>query len=149
MKFAIAALIACASAIKIQSSTKKSCVTKEMANEGFDQLDTNGNGSLDYDEIKTGVQELADQMDYTPTEEDWDWIIATGTAIDKKTPGKVDRKEFRQFSRAVFKHFGLCAMIEEEEEGPPAGGCVDHEMAMEGFHHLDTDHSGSLDYGEI
>ena len=40
-------------------------------------------------------------------------------------------------------------MIEEEEEGPPAGGCVDHEMAMEGFHHLDTDHSGSLSHGEI
>ena len=55
MKFAIAALIACASAIKIQSSTKKSCVTKEMANDAFDHLDANGNGSLDYDEIKTGV----------------------------------------------------------------------------------------------
>ena len=116
MKFAIAALIACASAIKIQSSTKKSCVTKEMANEGFDQLDTNGNGSLDYDEIKTGIEELASQLDYTLTKEDKDWMVATGTAIDKKNPGKVNRKEFRKFARVTFKHFGLCAMIEELEE---------------------------------
>ena len=68
----------------------KGCVTHEMAKEGFKELDTNGNGSLSYEEIKVGIDELAKSQDHTLTDEEWKWIKTTGEKIDSKTPGKVD-----------------------------------------------------------
>ena len=71
MKFAIAALLATTSAIRIGSQGKKGCVSKEMAREGFKALDTDDSGSLSYDEIKVGVEDLAKALDHTVTAEEW------------------------------------------------------------------------------
>jgi Ca2+-binding EF-hand superfamily protein len=148
MKFAVAALIASTSAIRIQAQGK-GCVTKKLAAEGFKALDTNHNGSLSYEEIKVGLEELAKSLDHTVTKEEWEWIEKTGEKIDSKTPGKVDEKEFHQFANAVFKHFGLCHLAREAEGKHVKQKCVDHKLAAEGFKALDTNHNGSLSYDEI
>ena len=54
MKYAVAALLGCTSAIKVNTKGAK-CVTKRLAREGFSAIDTNDNGSLSYDEVKVGV----------------------------------------------------------------------------------------------
>ena len=89
MKFAIAALLATTSAIRIEKGGK-GCVTKRLAAEGFKALDTDDSGSLSYDEIKIGLGELAKALDHTVTADEWKWIEATGEKIDSKNPGKVD-----------------------------------------------------------
>ena len=98
MKFAIVALLASTSAIRIRSletaDTQKGCVSHDMAKDGFRALDTNHDGSLSYEEIKVGLEKLASSMDHTITEDEWKWIEATGKKIDSKTPGKVDEEEF-------------------------------------------------------
>ena len=147
MKFAVAALLATTSAIRIQSEGK-GCLNKKMTNEGFEELDTNHNGSLSYTEIQVGLEELAKSLDHTITAEEWAWIEKTGEKIDSKTPGKVNRKEFHLFANAVFEHFGLCSLVEGHEP-KQRKNCVDHELASQGFKALDTNHNGSLSYGEI
>ena len=127
MKFAVAALIATTSAIRIRSEGK-GCLTKQMTNEGFKELDTNDNGSLSYDEIQVGLEELAKSLDHKITKEEWEWIEKTGEKIDAKTPGKVNRKEFHVFANAVFEHFDLCSLVEEHEP-KQRKNCVDHELA--------------------
>ena len=151
MKFALAAIIASTAAIRIDSEKKDVCVTKRLANEGFKALDTDDSKFLSYDEIKIGVEELAKALDHKITDAEWKWIEETGEKIDSKTPGKVDRKEFHQFANALFRHFDLCSLAREmEKEGRKARGqCVDKKQAEEGFKALDTNHNGSLSYGEI
>lgn len=92
MKFAIAAIIATTAAIQIRApdQSKEVCVSKGLAREGFKALDTDDSGSLSYDEVQVGLEELAKSLDYHPTDADWAWIEATGKKIDSATPGKVD-----------------------------------------------------------
>ena len=178
MKFAIVALLANTSAIRIRSleTAQKGCISHDMAKDGFRALDTNHDGSLSYEEIKVGLEKLASSMDHTITEAEWTWIEATGKKIDSKTPGKVDEEEFWEFANAIFEHFDLCKMIEREEKREHRrrnrkshrrqarrnrkshrrqarrnrkDECVDHEMARDGFRALDTNHNGSLSYEEI
>ena len=150
MKFAIAALIAATSAITIKSAVSQSCVTEENANESYDSLDTNHNGKLSWTEIVVGLSYLAGKFNHTITDADKTWIRATYAVIDPKNPGVYSRAEFREFSRLLFKHWGLCAKIEEmDSDIRTGGGCVNHQQAMDAFHHLDTDHSDSLSYSEI
>jgi len=92
------------------------CVDKKQAAEGFKMLDTDGSGSLSYDEIKAGLEELAKSQDHVITADEWAWIQATGEKIDSKTPGKVDEKEFFRFSNAVFRHFDLCYLAREDRK---------------------------------
>jgi len=122
-----------------------------MAREGFKALDTNNNGSLSYDEIKVGIDDLAKSQNHTLTDTEWEWIKETGAKIDTKTPGKVDEHEFWEFANAVFKHFKIChlAREEEREEHHERKGCLTHKMTREGFHELDTNNNGSLSYDEI
>ena len=98
MKFAIVALLANTSAIRIRSletaDKHKGCISHKMARNGFADLDTNHNGSLSYEEIKVGLEELAKDMNHTISKKEWEWIEATGKKIDSKTPGKVDEHEF-------------------------------------------------------
>merc|ERR1719263_1808541 len=102
MKYAVIALLASTSAIRIEKGKKhRGCITPKMSNDVYGELDTNKNGSLDYDEIKTGLEELAKSQDYTPTKEDWEWVEKTGKRIDKKNPGKVNKREFNRFANAV------------------------------------------------
>jgi len=115
MKFAVVALIATTSAIRIEAQGK-GCATKEFTNEGFEALDTDHNGSLSYDEIKVGIEELAKALDHKVTKDEWKWIMETGEKIDSKTPGKVDKKEFHKFANALFKHFDLCHLVKEAEK---------------------------------
>jgi Ca2+-binding EF-hand superfamily protein len=157
MKFAIAALLATTSAIRITADAQgKRCVTKKLAHEGFKALDTDDSGSLSNDELKVGVEELAKSLHHVITADEWEWIKETGEKIDSKTPGKVDEKEFHEFANAVFRHFDLCHLAREEraEDKAPASlaqgkGCVTKRLAHEGFKSLDTDDSGSLSYDEI
>jgi len=147
MKFAIAALLATTSAIRIGSEGKKGCVSWKLAKKGFEALDTDDSGSLSPDEIKVGIEELAKSQDRTITDKEWKWLEETGEKIDSKTPGKVDLKEFHTFANAVFKHFELCHLVKESKE--PRRKCVDWRQAKRGFKALDTDKSGSLSYDEI
>jgi Ca2+-binding EF-hand superfamily protein len=150
MKFAIAALLASTSAIRI-GTQGKGCVSKGFAAEGFAALDTDHSGSLSYDEIGTGLEELAKALDHKITAEEWAWLKATGEKIDSKTPGSVDEKEFFLFANAVFKHFDLCELAREAEKEMKHARktCVSKDMAEAGFEHLDTNHNGSLSYQEI
>jgi hypothetical protein len=50
------------------------------------------------------------------TADEWAWIKKTGNRIDSETPGKVDQKEFYRFANALFRHFDLCHLAEEERE---------------------------------
>jgi Ca2+-binding EF-hand superfamily protein len=148
MKYAVIALLASVSAIKIEKGKKhRGCITRKMSNGVYGELDTNKNGSLDYGEIKVGLEELAKSQDYTPTKEDWAWVEATGKKIDKKNPGKVSKGEFNRFANAVAKHFDLCHLVEDDHA--PENKCVSKELAKDTFKELDTNHNGSLDYKEI
>ena len=73
MKFAVAALITSTSAIRINNKEAQ-CVSHRLAREGFSALDTNHNGSLSYDEIQVGVQELAHSLNHTISADEWAWI---------------------------------------------------------------------------
>ena len=73
-----------------QEQKQKGCVSKKMAKEGFEALDTNEDGSLSYEEIKVGIDQFAKSQNHTLTDEEWAWIKTTGEKIDSKTPGKVD-----------------------------------------------------------
>ena len=146
MKFAIAALLATTSAIRI-GTQGKGCLSKKMTNEGFKDLDTDDSGSLSYDEIKVGVQELAKSQDHVISADEWKWIQETGEKIDAKTPGKVNKKEFHVFANALFHHFHLCHLVKEDKA--PKKKCVDKDQAAEGFKALDTNNNGSLSYDEI
>ena len=151
MKFAIAALLATTSAIRITADAQgKGCVTKKLAHEGFKALDTDDSGSLSNDELKVGVEELAKSLHHVITADEWEWIKETGTKIDSKTPGKVDEKEFHEFANALFKHFDLCHLAREAEaESKVDRKCIDKKQAAEGFKAFDTNNNGSLSYGEI
>merc|ERR1712127_763373 len=95
--------------------------------EGFHHLDTDHSGELSYGEIKVGIEDLASSMHYTPTAADWDWIKATGSAIDTKNPGSVDEEEFFTFANDVFNHFGICNMMDHGDSGSDATtGPMDH-----------------------
>ena len=149
MKFAIAALLATTSAIRIGSEGKKGCVSWKLAKKGFEALDTDDSGSLSPDEIKVGIEELAKSQDRTITDKEWKWLEETGEKIDSKTPGSVDEEEFLIFANAVFKHFDLCHLLREGKEQKKPKQCVTKELAEATFEHLDTDKSGDLSYGEI
>ena len=150
MKFAVAALIATTSAIRIQDKKEKVCVTKELANEGFKAMDTDDSGVLSYGEIQVGLEELAKALNYTIKDADWAWVKKTGDKIDSKTPGKVDHDEFHKFANAVFKHWDICDVAREMEKKAKVNRkCVDKNQAKEGFKDLDTNNSGSLSYDEI
>ena len=45
-----------------------------LAREGFKALDTDDSGSLSYDEIKVGLEELAKSQDHVITADEWAWI---------------------------------------------------------------------------
>jgi len=92
------------------------CVDKALSKEIYASLDTNDNQSLDYGEIKAGLEELAKSQDHVITDKEWAWIEKTGKRIDSKTPGKVDEKEFYRFVNAVARHFDLCHLAEEQEQ---------------------------------
>ena len=132
MKFAIAAIIATTAAIQIRApdSGKEVCVSKRLAAEGFKALDTDDSGSLSYDEVQVGLEELAKSLDYTPTDADWAWIQATGEKIDSATPGKVDHKEFFKFANAVAKHWDICHLAREaEKDMPKPRMCVSKDLS--------------------
>jgi len=113
MKFAVAALLATTSAITINK--QGGCVSKRLANQGFDALDTDKSKWLSYDEIKVGVEELAKSLNHTLSADEWKWIEETGEKIDSKNPGHVNRREFREFANAVFEHFDLCDLAKKME----------------------------------
>jgi hypothetical protein len=116
MKFAIAALLATTSAIRITADFQgKGCVDPNFAALGFKAMDTNNSGSLSYDEIKVGVEELAKDQGHVITADEWKWIEETGEKIDSKTPGKVDEEEFWLFANALFEHLDLCNFAREHE----------------------------------
>ena len=112
MKFAVVALLASTSAIKMNKG-KRECVSHEQAVEGFRALDTNHDGSLSYDEIKVGLEDLAASQNYTITDADWKWAKETGAKIDTATPGKVDEEEFYEFANALFRHYKICHLARE------------------------------------
>lgn len=121
-----------------------------MASQGFKALDTNHDGSLSYDEIKAGLEQLAASQHHTITAEEWAWIEKTGKAIDTKTPGKVDEHEFWEFANAVFEHFGLCHLVEEAEADQEGHGCdISDADAKAAFAHVDTDNSGIISRKEL
>jgi hypothetical protein len=126
MKFTLATIIATTAAIRIASEKKAEvCVSEALAKDGFEALDTDDSKFLSYDEIKVGVEELAKSLDHVVTADEWAWIEKTGEAIDSKTPGKVDQKEFYTFANALFKHFELCDIAREmAKEAEPPKVCV-------------------------
>jgi len=148
MKFAVACLLATASAVRIEKHERK-CLTWKQTKEGFHELDTNHDGSLSYDEIKVGLEELAKSLDHTITDSEWAWIKTEGEKIDSATPGKVDEKEFHECANALFRHFGLCHYAREARQAERRAQCVTWRQAMRGFKHLDTDHNKTLSYEEI
>jgi hypothetical protein len=123
-----------------------------MAGEEYKKLDINHNGSLDYGEIRAGMDKLAAYAKHPWTKEEWEWIDATGRAIDTVKPGVVDEAEFYEFANAVFEHFKLCHLVQPKKPQEPKkeeGGCVSNQMSDKVYGYLDTNKNGSLEYGEI
>jgi len=147
MKFAVAALIASTTAIQIRGEAQKKCLTPKETDWAFGKLDADKNGSLDYAEIKTGLDYVAKEHNYTPTDADWAWVEKVGKKIDAKTPGKVDKKEFFVFANAVAEHFDICPSGLAEVE--VTKGCLDRKETNWAYGKLDTNKDGSLSYGEI
>jgi len=122
-----------------------------MTREGFKELDTNNNKSLSYDEIKAGLEELAKSQNHTITKDEWEWIKETGEKIDSKTPGKVDEHEFFLFANAVFEHFGLCHLVDEDDhEDHGDHNCdMSPEDSAKVFADVDTNHNGFVGWKEV
>jgi hypothetical protein len=59
MKFANITLIATASAIKIKSTEEKCHLSMQESASAYHWLDKNKNGTLDYDEIRAGMDYVA------------------------------------------------------------------------------------------
>merc|ERR1711990_674979 len=140
MKFAVAALLVSASAIRINKGKRGPgpCITPEDTNEVYADLDTNGNGSLNVEEVKDGLEQLAKSYNYTITADDWKWLEATGERIDKKNEGTISKHEFWRFSNAVARHFHICP-----EQ------CVTWKESNWAFNKLDHDKSKDLSYDEV
>ena len=76
--------------------------------EKFTELDTNHDGSLEYSEIKVGLEALAKAHDYTITAADKKWVEGMGKKNYKETQGKLNKKQFNVFANDVVVHFGIC-----------------------------------------
>ena len=109
MKFAAIALIASASAIKLQVETQ-GCVSPADAKEGFEYVDSNHNGSIDKKELVTALNAFAKSQHYTPTKADWAWVKKHAVADAAMGGNKhtMDLKEFTLFANQFATHFGLC-----------------------------------------
>ena len=59
MKFAIAALLATTSTIKIQSSVQGGCLSRGKTDPTFNKFDANHNGSLTFDELGSSLDDLS------------------------------------------------------------------------------------------
>jgi len=96
MKFALIALVATATAIKITKGADVACpsITMSHSNIWFDKADTNKNGSLSMKEVKAVLESFDASAD----------VITETLAAAKKDAGKdgvLDKKEFNVLANQV------------------------------------------------
>ena len=113
MKFAVAALVATASAIQIRSEEGKCKAPKPLVDAMFKQIDTNSNGQISEEELFTAARFIAKAYDYTPTKADKQWVEnkAKKFAGEGGPTDSMNEKEFGGFATAFARRFGLCKKI--------------------------------------
>jgi Ca2+-binding EF-hand superfamily protein len=146
MKFATAALIATAAAIKIKTK-QGGCVDGQMSDEIFKHIDTNNNGEINENELVTALKAFAKENDYHPTDADWKWVEekAGNAAKADGKPDSMNPEEFNAFVNEFAEHFGLC----DGGSGPPPQECVNQEMADQLFDEIDTNHNDKINKKEL
>ena len=79
------------------------------SDEGFDQIDTNHNGTVGPQELETALKQFAKSREYNPTKADWAWVAdaAEKDAATNGHPNSMDKKEFNKFANQFAKHFKL------------------------------------------
>src|SRR5436853_180473 len=76
---------------------------KEFSKERFDHTDKNGDGTIDASELEKALVEIAEEMKAPkPTKE---FVTKTLLKFDADKSGKLDTKEFDNFSRYVLENF--------------------------------------------
>jgi len=97
MKFALIALVATASAIKIQ----KTCPHVPMAESDglFGEVDTNHNGSLSMSEVEAALKKFGAPKDAIP-------VVMNKAKKDAGADAVLDKKEFNKLVNQVTKKFG-------------------------------------------
>ena len=104
MKFALIALVASATAIKLSAEAAK-CVSNAQSNAVFKEIDTNGNGQVSKKELTIAVTAYLKQNDIHPTAEQVKQF--TGAAIaDAGADHTLNPAEFNELANQV------CAYIE-------------------------------------
>ena len=102
MKFAAIALVATASAIKVEGA----CVDAKEAGAIFNAIDTNDNGQVNRKELVAALKAFAKSRDYKPTKEDWAWVAKTAYA-DAGADKQLNQKEFTKWVNQFAKHFQI------------------------------------------
>merc|ERR1719263_2504377 len=106
MKFAVLALLATVSAVRISAEAEgpKRCVSLKDSDPVFDKIDTNGNGEVDAKELETAVKaflEAHKKIHVTKKE------IHEFAEVTKKDAGKdhtLNKKEFNKLANQVAHH---------------------------------------------
>ena len=102
MKFAAIALVATASAIKVEGA----CVDAKEAKAIFNAIDTNGNGQVNRKELVAALKAFAKSRDYTPTKADWAWVAKSAYA-DAGTDKQLNAGEFAKWVNQFANHFHI------------------------------------------
>ena len=92
MKFALIALVATASAIKIQGACPK--VTMEDSDSVFRKVDTNHNGSLSMSEVEAALKKYHAPKDMIP-------VAMNAAKKDAGADKVLDKKEFNKLANQV------------------------------------------------
>ena len=98
MKFALIALVAAVSAIRV--SAPQQCVSMEDSDKVFDEIDTNGNGSVSASELRTAVTAYLDQNNLHPSSKQ----VAEFKAAAEKDAGAdkvLSKPEFNELANQV------------------------------------------------
>ena len=103
MKFALIALVASTSAIKVQGTN---CVDPKEAKAIFNAIDTNDNHQVGKKELFHAIKAFTKSRNYKPSKEDWTWVKtnAKDTAGDDNT---LSETEFAEWVNRFALHFHI------------------------------------------
>ena len=104
MKFTAIALVASASAMKIQVTD--ACIDAATAKQIFEMVDANGNGQVSGPELFTALKEYAASEGHEVTAADKEWVTKTSLA-DAGADKTLSQKEFGKWINSFAAHFKI------------------------------------------
>ena len=124
MKFATVLFLGLVSAVKIDSTIEAEleehkhkkgdmCVSRKEADEIFKHIDTNHDGQVDEEELKSALEAEVKKHGIHPTKEQIDWVGKTAADFAArhgkgKNKDTMNKREFRGFINTFAKHFDMC-----------------------------------------